>query len=167
MTEFDALRGFTAAPDLRDAIETLRREHVVALRQAPFGVRRAVVRNGFEFLAGGTVWRSLWLLTHRPLRRGGVRRHPASAAVLVAWRGSGLVLLRGPHERRSVELAPAGAVPENAAWCVHLPPGTYFDTLADETPWHILAFHSEAATNLLREEETQEGWIAKPEEADS
>lgn len=167
MTEFEALRRFTAAPDIHDAIESLRREHVVALRQAPFGLRRGVVQSGFELAAGGTVWRSLWLLTHRPLRRGGVRRHPASAAVLVAWRGRGLVLLRGPQERRSLELAPAGTVPDAAAWCVHLPPGTYFDTLADETPWQILAFHSQAATNLMREEETQEGWTPKPEEADS
>ena len=167
MTGFEPLQAFIAAPDLRDAIESLRREHVVALRQAPFGVRRAVVRTGFELAAGGTVWRSLWLLTHRPLRRGGVRRHPASAVVRLAWRGQGLVLLRGPQERRSVELAPAGALPETAAWYVHLPPGTHFDTLADETPWQILAFHSEAATNLMREDETQEGWTPKPEEADS
>lgn len=167
MTDFEALRRFTAAPDIQEAIEGLRREHVVALRQAPFGLRRGVLRSGFELPAGGTVWRSLWLLTHRPLRRGGVRRHPASAAVLVAWRGLGLVLLRGPQERRSVELAPPGSGPDAGAWYVHLPPGTYYDTLADATPWQILAFHSEAATHLMREEETQEGWTPKPEEADS
>lgn len=167
MTEFEALRQFAAGPGVHGAIEERRREHVVALRQSAFGLRRAVVQSGFELAAGGTVWRSLWLLSHRPLRRGGVRRHAASAAVLVAWRGHGLVLVRGPQERYSVELAPAGTGPESAVWCVHLAPGTHFDTLADETPWHVLAFHSEAAANLLREDETQEGWTPKPEEADS
>lgn len=167
MSEFQTLQDFAAAPEIRDAIEAMRRDHIVALRQAQFGARRGVVSGALELPAAGTVWRSLWLLTHRPLRRAGIRRHAASAVVLVAWRGQGLVLLRGPHERRSVELAPVATATETAVPCVYLAPGTHFDTLADETPWHVLVFHSEPAANLMREEETQEGWIAKLEEADS
>ena len=167
MTEFRALQEFVTAGDVRDAIEELRRTHIVALRQAQFGARRAVVRTGFEFAAAGTTWRSLWLLTHRPLRRAGVRRHPASTAVLLAWRGQGLVLLRGPDARRSVELVALDTADDTAVRFVHLAAGTYFDTLADETPWHVLAFHSAPAAQLVREDETPEGWMEKLEEADS
>jgi hypothetical protein len=167
MNDFRALEQFVSAGDVRDAIEDLRRTHVVALRQADFGARRAVVRTGFDVEAGGTSWRSLWLITHRPLRRAGVRRHPASAIVLAAWRGHGLVLLRGPKERRSVDLAPLDTTGDVAVRFVSLAPGTYFDTLADDTPWHVLAFHSQPALHLAREDETQEGWNEKPEEADS
>jgi len=167
MNDFRALEQFVSAGDIQDAIEELRRTHVVALRQANFGARRGVVRTGFDLEAGGMSWRSLWLITHRPLRRAGVRRHPASAVVLAAWRGHGLVLLRGPEARRSVELAPLDATGDAIVRFVSLAPGTYFDTLADDTPWHVLAFHSQPAPQLVREDETQEGWSEKPEEADS
>jgi hypothetical protein len=162
MEDDAALRTALEAPDLRARIDALCREHEAALqREARLGARRAVVRDGLVLAARGGTWRSLWLLSHRALRRAGLRRHSASEALLAAWRGKGLVLLRAPGQRRSVELDAGDSV------LVHVPADTPYDTLADETTWHLIVFHSHAAAALARSDATPDGWIDKPEEADS
>jgi len=162
MEDDAALRAALDAPDLRARIDALCGEHDAALRrEARLGARRVVVRDGLELSARGVTWRSLWLLSHRALRRAGLRRHPASDALIAAWRGKGLVLLRAPGQRRSVELDAGDSM------FVHVPADTPYDTLADETAWHVIVFHSHAAAALGRSDETPDGWIDKPEEADS
>jgi hypothetical protein len=116
--------------------------------------------------------RSLWLVSHRGLRRAGVRAHPESLAVLVGWRGEGLVLLRAAGARRSVTLVPWRAVAgtEDARHVI-VPAGTPYDTLADAGTWHMLAFHSHPGAGLARRQLAAgldgESWIEQREEEPS
>src|SRR5262245_14391338 len=71
---------------------------------APAALRR-LIRDDLGIEWDGVRLRSLWLVTHRGLRRAGVREHPASLAVLVGWRGAGLAQVRAPGARRTVSLA--------------------------------------------------------------
>jgi hypothetical protein len=116
----------------------------------------------------GVRFESLWLLTHRGLRRGGFRSHPAGDLVLVGWRGDGLVLLRPAGVRHSVPLAPWNAPQDTGgARSVRVQAGVPYDTLADAEPWHLLAFHARPATGLVRIQETPDGWVEFAEEEPS
>ncbi len=169
MDVVNALQSLVAEPELHARIDSAQRLHRAAFRQEMrLGARRALVQDQLNVEVAGTRIRSLWLVSHRGLRRGGVRRHPESTVVLVAWRGTGLVLLRGDGARRSVTLVPPAADhgAEGERWVV-VEAGTPFDTLADETSWDVLAFHSHAALGIRRQDETPDGWVDKIEEADS
>jgi len=164
------LAGWLQSGAARAAVDAAAARNEAALRTGNTALHRSVVADGLDWPADDGRWRSLWLVSHRALRRGGVRRHPG-AALLVAWRGRGMIQLRGPGARRSFEPAPFAGTPVAAGSmdgsAVPVPAGTAYDTLADETAWHVLVLHTELAPALRREDETPEGWIAKPEEADS
>jgi hypothetical protein len=165
----DTLRALVADPELHARIDSAQRAHRAAFRhEMRFGARRALVQDGLDCDVAGTRIRSLWLLSQRGLRRGGVRRHPESSVVLVATYGTGLVLLRAEGARRSMTLVPLDAAShtEGERWVV-VEAGMPYDTLADETSWHVLALHSHPATGLRRQDETPDGWVEKLEEADS
>jgi hypothetical protein len=162
MNGFSPLCEFAFRADVYAAIEDARTARESDRR--PGAAQRTLVQDGLVLDAGGTQWRSLWLLSHRALRRAGLRRH-ASDAVVAGWRGTGLLLLRAPGNRRSIALAPLE--PDGDDEWVRVPAETPFDTLADERPWHVLMFHAHPASSLVRWQETLEGWVEKPEEADS
>jgi len=133
---------------------------------------RRLVRDDLDLVWGTVRLRSLWLVTHRGLRRAGFRKHEDSSALLVAWRGDGLVLVRPPGVRRSHELVPWNALPDKTgARAVLVPAGTPYDTLADIQTWHLLAAHSHPAAGLARRQlvqrDDEEDWIELPEEEPS
>jgi hypothetical protein len=166
MSELEALLDLVRSPTLGSEIDARARAHEIALAADPrAAVRRAMLRDGFDCTWMGEHLRSLWLVSHRALRRAGFRRHPDSFALLLAWRGAGLVLVRPGSERRSIALAPIDAVQATPARFAAVPADVPYDTLADSMPWHVLAFHSHRAAGLVRLAATQEGWIEVPEEA--
>lgn len=123
------------------------------------GVARSVLADGLELAWGNLHLSSLWLLSQCGLRRAGLRRHDHSDAVLLGWRGNGLVLLRPAGERRSLELVAHDRPPNEAGErCVVVGRETLYDTLADAAPWHLLVFHSHAARGLKRSEPNENGW---------
>jgi hypothetical protein len=146
----DCLQEDGVQRDLEDALRALLEE----LRAAPekAAVRR-LVRSDLDVEAEGTTFRSLWLLVHRGLRRAGLRAHPESGALLVAWRGEGIVQLRPPGGRRSVTLATrAASADDPVAPHVLVPAGTPYDTLADAGRWDVVAFHTHPGPGLRRQQ---------------
>jgi hypothetical protein len=166
----DVLDSWLRDPAHRAAIAAAAEagERRLAADARPAAVRH-VLADDVELDVDGLLVRSVWLVSHRGLRRAGLRAHPASAATLVAWRGEGLVLLRGAGARRSVALGPWDAAPA-AADLPHVlvPEATPFDTLAESSAWHLLAFHSHRAAGLERHQlerrDDTEIWVDHPEE---
>lgn len=159
--------GWRAAID--DAAAALETELQRDLQRA---ARRRLLRDDLDLTWDSVPLRSLWLVTHRGLRRAGFRRHDASTAVLVTWRGAGLVLARPPGRRQSHTLAPWNAPPSaDGERAVLVPAGTPYDTLADATTWHVLVAHSHPAVGLVRRQlvqrDNEESWFELPEEEPS
>jgi hypothetical protein len=158
---------------LRAEIENAARELEIALQtDVRIGARRRLLRDDLNLEWESVPLRSLWLVSHRGLRRAGFRAHPESTAVLVAWRGEGLVLLRPPGERSSRSLVPWDTPPREAnVRSVVVPAGTPYDTLADAAPWHVIAAHSHRGAGLVRRQlvrgEDAEQWIEMAEEESS
>ena len=165
MEELEPLLSFVRRPrvEAKLAAAALAAEQHFAAHAAA-GVRRQALEAEADLEWGAHHVRSLWLVSHRALRRAGFRQHPDSLAVLLAWRGAGLVLLRPPGERRSLALVPWSQPVGDGVHHVVVPAGTPYDTLADASAWHLLAFQTSAASQLERLEPADDGWVRFPEE---
>jgi hypothetical protein len=166
MEALDPLLHAAALPARAARLEAAARAHEAELgQQLRLGVRRRLLSDDLEIVWGGERLGSLWLVSHQALRRAGFRQHPEARAVVLAWQGRGLVLLRPEGERRSLTLRPASA-PADAGSTDHVvvPAGTPYDTLADASPWHLLVFHSCRAAQLRTLEPTESGWTELSEE---
>ena len=155
----DAVRGADAA------IATAAAAHDGSLAaNSMLGVRRSMVADGWSLDWKGDVLRSLWLVSHRGLRRDGIRKHPTHRVVLLGWRGLGLVQQRAPGARRTFSLVPFQSVPdaESVHW-VDIAAGAPYDTMADAATWHVLAAHAHPSADLVREVPAEDGWRTLPE----
>ncbi len=123
------------------------------------GVRRAMVADGWSLDWKGDVLRSLWLVSHRGLRRDGIRKHPTHRVVLLGWHGLGLVQLRAPGARRTYNLMPFETElnSESVHW-VEVEVDVPYDTMADAATWHVLAAHAHPGADLVREVPAENGW---------
>jgi len=150
----ESVRGVNAAI----AIAAAAHESVLAT-SAMHGVRRSMVADGWSLAWKGDVLRSLWLVSHRGLRRDGIRKHPTHRVVLLGWRGIGLVQLRAPGARRTFNLVPfeSDVNSESLHW-VEIAADAPYDTMADAATWHVLAAHAHPAADLVREVPAENGW---------
>jgi hypothetical protein len=156
---------FSAVRQARDAIVSAARAHDAAMAaDAKLTVRRALITSAWSVEWNGERLRALWLVSHPGLRRGGIRKHPSSRAVLMSWSGVGIVQLRGAGARRSHSLVPVErALDSESVHWVEIAPDMPYDTMADMGTWHLLAAHTHAGPDLVREEPVEQGWRRHPE----
>ena len=163
MDESEALFAAVRQADAAIAAAAAIHEGAIAT-DAKLVVRRTIVADGWGLAWKNDVLRSLWLVSHPGLRRGGIRKHPASRAVLLGWRGIGLVQLRGEGARRTYSLVPLDrAVDAESVHLVEIAADMPYDTMADMGTWHVLVAHTHAGGDLVRDVPVEEGWRRLPE----
>lgn len=163
------LRDATLVAAIDDAVRDLESSLREDLRAA--AVRRHL-RDDFVLDWDGVRLQSLWLVVHRGLRRAGLRLHPDSTVLLVAWKRPGLVLLRASGARGSRTLVPWDAAEDlDGDRAVLVPAGTPYDTLAENRNWPLLAVHSHPVAGLQRRQQVwrdqEEVWLDLSEEEPS
>jgi len=163
------LQDATLVAAIDDAVRAL--EHL--LRAEPHaGALRRPLRDDLDLDWDGLRLRSLWLVVHRGLRRAGLRFHHDSTVLLVAWKRTGLVLLRASGARSSRTLVPWDAAEDvEGSRSVLVPAGTPYDTLAENRSWPLLALHTHPVAGLHRRQlvrgDQEDAWLDLSEEEPS